>query len=331
MTESIWVVSRQDAGARLDKFLSHADRLRSRGRASTALERGKVFLNDLEVSTADGGRRLTAGDRIRLWMDRPGSAHRRGGGRATLEGLQIVYEDETIIVVNKPAGLLAVPLAARSDAPSVEEELVLHLRSHGKRRPLVVHRIDRDTSGLVVFAKRPDAQQRLKDQFRRREPERTYLAVVYGHPSPKSGSWIDDLSWDQKALVQKRAHPREEGSRSARSDYRVIESFRDTSLLEVGLVTGKRNQIRVQARLHGHTIVGERLYVEGSETRRSIPFPRQALHAFRLTFLHPITGRPLRFEAPLADDLADLLKQLRLSSEPFSGDRKSKQIRSPHG
>jgi 23S rRNA pseudouridine1911/1915/1917 synthase len=326
----IWVVSTKDAGARLDKFLAAGDRLQSRGRATSALERGKVFVNDVEAVFSDAGRRLVAGDRVRVWMDRPGSAHRRGG-RAKPGALPIIYEDEAIIVVNKPAGLLAVPLATRSDAPSVEDELVVHLRSHGKRRPLVVHRIDRDTSGLVVFAKRPDAQARLKDQFRRREPERIYLAIVYGHPAPRSGSWRDDLSWDQKALVQKRAHPHEEGGREARSDYQVIESFRDTSLIEVRLVTGKRNQIRVQARLHGHTLVGERLYVEGSDTRRSIPFPRQALHAFRLTILHPIDLHPLSFEAPLADDLADLVKRLRQGSEPFSGVPKSKEVRNPHG
>ncbi len=313
MSGTSWIVKAEDVGHRLDKFLAAADRLSSRGRATAALDRGKVFVNDVEVEMADAGRRLVAGDRVRLWMDRPGSAHRRGARRTKPGELRIIYEDEVLIVVNKPAGLLAVPLASRSDAPSVEDELVVHLRSHGKRRPLVVHRIDRDTSGLVVFAKRADAQMRLKDQFRRREPERLYLAVVYGHPSPASGSWRDQIVWDQRALQQKRAHPREAGAREAELDYRVVESFLDASLLEVRLVTGKRNQIRLQARLHGHPLVGERLYVDRDDRGANVPFSRQALHAFRLTFLHPIDSRPLTFEAPLADDLSELIRRLRSS------------------
>ena len=302
-----------DGGARLDKFLAAPGRLGSRGRASDALGRGKVLLNDIEAMLADAGRRLAEGDRVRVWMDRPGSAHRRATRTARAGELSIVYEDDVLVVVNKPAGLLAVPLASRSDATSVEDELVQHMRSHRKQRPLVVHRIDRDTSGLVVFAKRADAQTRLKDQFRRREPERVYLALVYGHPSPEQGTWRDRLAWDEKALVQKVAHPREPGGTEAISRYRVVERFRDASLIEVMLVTGKRNQIRLQARLHGHTLVGERLYVSGSEPHEAIAFPRQALHAHRLAFRHPVDGRPLRLEAPVPDDVADLLRTLRMS------------------
>ena len=329
--DSHWIVDEQSSGARLDKFLAAPDRLGSRGRASDALDRGKVFINDVEATSTDAGRRLTVGEQVRVWMDRPGSAHRRATRRAKPGELHIVYEDDVLIVVNKPAGLLAVPLAARSDAPSVEDELIAHLKSRGRRKPLVVHRIDRDTSGLVVFAKRSDALVRLKDQFRRREPTRVYLAVVYGHPSPRSGSWRDRMAWDPKALQQKRAHPRETRAKDARSDYRVIESFRETSLLEVRLVTGKRNQIRLQARLHGHTLVGERLYVDRADIKHEVSFPRQALHALRLEFRHPIDGRPLSFEAPIPDDLAGLLKNLRSNREPNAGVPESKGARFFHG
>src|SRR5207245_943773 len=147
-------------------------------------------------------------------------------------------------VVNKPAGLLAVPLARRLDAASVYDEIATYMRTRRRPRPLVVHRIDRDTSGLVVFAARPDAQQKLKDQFRRRTPERVYLAVVYGRPAPESGTWRDHLVWDQSALVQKETHPRDPRGKEAVCDYRVVETFDAASLLEVRLVTGKRNQIR---------------------------------------------------------------------------------------
>jgi 23S rRNA pseudouridine1911/1915/1917 synthase len=137
--------------------------------------------------------------------------------------------------------------------------------------------------------------------------------VVYGHPTPESGAWRDHLAWDQRALIQKETHPRDPRAKEARSDYRVLEDFHDASLLEVRLVTGRRNQIRLQARVHGHTLVGEQRYVYGPDVLRPIDFPRQALHAQRLGFEHPMTGQPLQFEAPLPADLLELLARLRKS------------------
>jgi 23S rRNA pseudouridine1911/1915/1917 synthase len=222
----------------------------------------------------------------------------------------ILFEDRVLLAVNKPAGLLAVPLPRRMDAPSVYRQLESYLRP-SKRRPFVVHRIDRDTSGTVLFAKDPRTQQALKHQFLRHEAERLYLAVVYGHPDPSSGTWRDRLVWDPNALIQKRTHPRDPRGADASCDYRVLEEFRDTSLVEIRLETGKRNQIRIQARLRGHTLVGEQRYVYGPDALRPIAFPRQALHAASLAIRHPQTGRELRFEAPLPQDLRDLLDTLR--------------------
>jgi len=311
--EGLWHIDGAAAGLRLDRFLAADDRLGSRRRVLRALERGKVLVNDAEVARADAGRHLVAGDHVRVWMDRPGTAHRRGTRAARPGELPIVYQDDAIIVVNKPAGLLAVPLASRSDAPSVQDELVAHLHSRGRHRPLVVHRIDRDTSGLVVFATRADAQARLRTQFRRHEPERVYLAVVYGHPSPRSGIWRDHLAWDRDALIQEETRPGDPRGQEAQSDYRVIEGFRDASLIEVRLVTGRRNQIRLQAALRGHALVGEQRYVNGPEHPRPIAFPRQALHASRLAFRHPVDNRRMQFESPVPRDLAGLLERLRQS------------------
>ena len=308
-----WHIDATAAGLRLDRFLAADDRLGSRGQVVRALERGKVFVNDVEAAPADAGRHLVVGDSVRVWMDRPGTAHRRGTRAARPGELPIVYEDDAIIVVNKPPGLLAVRLARRSDAPSVQDELAAHLRSRGRRRPLVVHRIDRDTSGLVVFATGADAQTRLRAQFRRHEPERVYLAVVYGHPSPASGTWRDHLVWDQGSLIQEATCPGDPRGQEAQSDYRVVEAFRDAALVEVTLVTGRRNQIRLQARLRGHALVGEQRYVSGPEHTRPIAFPRQALHACHLAFRHPVDNRRLQFEAPLPRDLAGLIERLRQS------------------
>jgi 23S rRNA pseudouridine1911/1915/1917 synthase len=313
MAGSEWTVAPGDAGVRLDKFLAAADRLASRARAVAALERGKVFLNGEEAAVAAAATRLSPGDRVRLWIDRPGSAKARPRPQQVAE-VTIVYEDEALLVVNKPPGLLAVPLERKANAPSVFDRLEDHFRSRGKRKPLVVHRIDRDTSGLVVFAKTIQAQQTLKDQFRRREPERVYLAVVYGSPSPPTGTWRDHLVWDEQALIQRETHPNDPRASDAISDYRVLESFASTSLIEVRLKTGRRNQIRIQARLRGHTLVGEKRYVFGPDALRTIQFERQALHAHRLSFLHPDDGRRLIFEAPPPADFAALVQRLSSSA-----------------
>ena len=312
MPPSQWIVEPADAQARLDKFLAAVDRLGSRARAATALERGKVFLNEREASPKDGPVRLKAGDTVRVWMDRPGSAKRTSRITAIsgAKNLHIVYEDDTIVVIDKPAGLLTVPLERREDAASVYELLQEHLRPR-KRRPFVVHRIDRDTSGLVVFTKDPRTQQALREQFKRHEPARIYLAVIYGHPDPRAGTWRDRLVWDTRALIMKETHPRDPAGKDAICDYRTIETFEGTALIEVRLQTGKRNQIRLQARLRGHTLVGEQRYTYGPDVLRPITFPRQALHARSLAFRHPIDDRPLTFESPLPGDLSALLARLR--------------------
>ena len=306
-----WTVSGGDAGLRLDKYLAAPDRAGSRARAADALERGKVFVNDREATLADAATRLAGGDVVRFWADRPGSARRRTTVSRERD-LPIVYEDDALIVLNKPSGLLAVPLPLRRrfDAPSVFENLKAYLRPR-RRRPFVVHRIDRDTSGLVLFAKSEAAQDALKQQFLRHEPERVYRAVVYGTPSPLEGTWHDYLVWDLKALIQKETHPRDPRGKEAISHYRVVEPLGAASLVEVRLVTGKRNQIRIQARLRGHMLVGEERYTYGPDELRTIAFPRQALHAYRLAFRHPEDDRPLRFEAPLPADLTALMERLR--------------------
>ena len=303
-----WTVPASDDGARLDKFLPQPERLVSRAKAFAAIDRGKVYVNDATVTAP--ATRLAGGDIVRVWIDKPGSAKRpvRPGLRGDLD---IVYEDEVLIVINKAAGVLTVPLERKRDVPSVYDQVEHYLRPSGRRRPQVVHRIDQDTSGLVAFAKDLASQERLKAQFKRREPERVYWAVVYGHPDPPSGTWRDRLVWDPKALIQKATHPKDPQGTDAISLYETMETFAAASLIEVRLETGRRNQIRLQARLRGHTLVGEERYTYGPETLRPIAFGRHALHARRLGFRHPIDDRPLTFEAAPPPDFADLLARLR--------------------
>lgn len=228
--------------------------------------------------------------------------------------LEVVFEDDLIVVVNKRSGVLAVPLERHPDALSVAALLDKRYRSHGKRRPFVVHRIDQDTSGLVLFAKDADSARFLTAQFRRREPLRQYLAIVYGRPEPAAGTWRDWLVWDRKALIQKPAAVGDPRGEEAISEYRIAEPLRGATLLEVQLTTGRRNQIRVQAALRGHPLVGERRYGESVRPAERIRFERQALHAWRLELVHPRGGR-IAFEAPVPPDFTSLLARLRPRQE----------------
>lgn len=310
-SDQTWDVAPEEQGQRIDKFLAAAERAGSRRRAVDALARGRVFLNGEEVEPAGGARELHAGDRVRLWMDRPGSAS-KVPRPSRHEGLDIVLEDDDLIVVNKPAGLLTVPLDGDSSAPSVLAVLWDRFRSHRTREPLVVHRIDKDTSGLVLFALHERARAALVAQFAQRTPERVYLALVNGHPQPASGTWRDRLSWDESAFVQRRARPDDPDGRDAECHYRVVTTFMECSLLEVRLHTGRQGQIRAQAQLHGHSLVGDRRYRprEGAPGH-DVRFPRQALHAQRLAFDHPTNGRRVECAAPLPDDLREFLEKLR--------------------
>jgi len=312
-----WTVDTAEAGQRLDKFLAAAGRAGSRSRSADALTRGRVFLNDAEMALADAARPLAGGDVVRLWIDRPGSASRAAGPRAR-HGLETLYEDDSLLVVNKPAGMLTVPLddaapytGKNPEGASVLDLLHQRFRSHGGRQPDVVHRIDRDTSGVVVFALTARTRAALVKQFADRTPERVYLAVVHGRVVPAEGEWHDRLVWDEEACLQRLARGDEAGAVDASSAYRVLEAFTDTTLLEVHLDTGRQGQIRVQAQLRGHALVGDQRYRDRTGTAAPIRFPRQALHAHRLVFAHPADRRRIEVEAPPPADFAKLLVTLR--------------------
>jgi 23S rRNA pseudouridine1911/1915/1917 synthase len=305
-----WIVTVEEAGLRLDKFLAAPSRAGSRGRATDAIGRGRVFVNGEEAAGDAGAQPLQAGDRVRLWTDRPGSAGRRRTHASRL-GLSILFEDDDLIVVDKPAGLLTVPPDDEPGAPSVLGLLASRFRSHAGRTPLVVHRIDRDTSGIVLFALNPRARSALVSQFARREPERVYLAVVQGRLEAPSGIWRDRLVWNQEACLQRPARQGDLDIKDAESEYRVLDSFGSCSLLEVRLHTGRQGQIRVQTQLRGHALVGDRRYADRPEASSPARFPRQALHASRLAFAHPRDGRRVEVMAPVPADLRRLLDRLR--------------------
>jgi 23S rRNA pseudouridine1911/1915/1917 synthase len=313
MTE--WTIGPDDAGGRLDAWLARRPEVASRARAREWLARGKVFLNGRELAFADAGAVLRPGDLVGLWEDRPGSARRAAREVAAARGrLRVAHEDRAVLVADKPPGMLVEPLPGDARAEVTLLDLVNdHLRAAPRARALVVHRIDRDTSGLVLFAKTVAAQAALKRQFERHAPERVYLALVRGRVRPSSGTWTDRLTWDKTRLVQTRSHPRDARAKDAVARYRVVEQFAAAALLEVSLVTGKRNQIRVQAGLRGHPVVGERQYLFGAVAAPpgAPTLGRQALHAARLAFEHPVTDARVEMTAPLPEDMARLIDTLR--------------------
>jgi 23S rRNA pseudouridine1911/1915/1917 synthase len=274
-----------------------------------------VFLNGDAVSSADAGRKLVARDRVGLWMDRPGTSHpRRREIVSSRVALKIVLEDADLLVADKPAGLLVEPLPRNESGEVTLADLVAdHLRSRVRTRPFVVHRIDRDTSGLVLFALNRGAQDALKAQFAAHSPERVYVAVVRGKVIPPAGTWRDRLAWDKDRLIQKRAHATEAAGKDAIARYKLVEQFDGAARIEVTLVTGKRNQIRAQAGSRGLPLVGERLYTFGAKPAGpdEPTLGRQALHAARLSFIHPSTGRRVTVSAPLPQDIRGLITLCR--------------------
>jgi 23S rRNA pseudouridine1911/1915/1917 synthase len=276
-----------DAGRTVQRLL-HERLGVSNAEAKGLIASGCVTRNRKTVGKPD--ERVAADDRLAVASE-PGRNYRsvppatRGG-----EGWRVVHEDDDLIVVDKDAGVLTVPTAAPV-GESLEEMLLASYRKRGHKKPTlhVVHRIDRFTSGLVVFARHHPAALALKGQFKAQTPERIYLAVAEGQVQPDRGRLTHALAEHPKSLKVHVVAKESEG-RAASLRYRVIERFPDATLLEVALETGRRNQIRVQLAAVGHPVVGDVSY-----GRPSLLIPRVALHAHRLAFESPRGRKRLRF------------------------------------
>lgn len=223
----------------------------------------------------------------------------------------IVHQDKDIIVVDKPAGLLAVPVPG-GNAKNLFDLVAEHMGKHGVRVGCV-HRIDRYTSGLMVFAKNKKSYDRLFEQFRDHKPERTYLAIVRGIVEDDEGVLEHHLKLINEGFRNIVVDPAEKDATPARLYYRVKERFHSTTLVEVKLDTGLKNQIRVQFEHIGHQLVGDRHYAREEEEEPLIN--RQTLHAYRLKFDHPRTGRKVEFEAKIPADMLRLIDRYRWEKE----------------
>jgi 23S rRNA pseudouridine1911/1915/1917 synthase len=219
--------------------------------------------------------------------------------------LEVVHEDADLIVIDKPAGLVVHPGAGNPDRTLLNALLA---RAPGLRnvpRAGIVHRLDKDTSGLLVVAKNVGAQARLAEQLASRSVRRVYLALVQGDP-PARGSIDAPLARD---LRQRTRMAVRRGGREARTHFRVLERFGGAALLECRLETGRTHQIRVHMQHLRHPLVGDTVYRRG--TRHAVHFARQALHAAELELVHPRTGRRMRWRAELPADMAGLIARLR--------------------
>jgi 23S rRNA pseudouridine1911/1915/1917 synthase len=221
-----------------------------------------------------------------------------------------LHEDSDLLVVEKPAGLLAVPTAER-EKDTLLSRVSLYLQHRYRRRPYVgvVHRLDRDTSGALVFARTREALRFLQERFRSHEIEREYLAIVEGQPAP-DGSFDAALAGDGTLRRRGVARPGERGKRAV-TRYRLLEKLRGSSLVSIELETGRTHQIRIHFAASGHPVLGDRVYRSPTAPPPPIEAPRQMLHARRLGFPHPRDGRFLRVESPIPEDFAGLVSDLR--------------------
>jgi 23S rRNA pseudouridine1911/1915/1917 synthase len=222
-------------------------------------------------------------------------------------GVPIVYRDESLLVVDKPPGLVVHP-APGHRGPTLVDALAGLAGGGEEARPGIVHRLDRDTSGLMIVARTEEAHRELSAQVKAREVERTYTALVEGHLASRTGTIDAPVGRDHRAPERMTVGGR--APREARTHFEVVETLPADSLLEVRLETGRTHQIRTHFAAIGHPVAGDPRY--GSEGRHGLK--RQFLHSSRLAFRHPFEGERLEFESELPRDLAGALERARTDS-----------------
>ncbi len=311
---------------RIDKFLSDRVGQLSRNRIQKGITEGAVRVNDQLVKSNYKVRPL---DEITIVYTR----YEQDDDRVLPEPipLDIVYEDEVVLVVNKPAGLVVHPgIGNRSGtlvnalAYHLTESDLPVLEGNPENRPGLVHRIDKNTSGLLVVAKTSDALTRLAKQFFDHTTERTYTALVWGQPKPQAGTIRFPIGRDRKDPTRYMVYEEDEGGKHAVTHYDMLEAMYYVSLVSCQLETGRTHQIRVHFKHLGHPLFGDDKY-GGDRIRKGTVhqkykqfvqncfdlMPHQALHAASLGFTHPVTGESMHFEAPLPDYFSQVLDKWR--------------------
>lgn len=307
---------------RVDKFLVARMEKSSRNRIQQAADAGCILVNGKAVKS---NYRVKPFDVVTIVMDRP---------RYELEiiaediPLDIVYEDESLLVVNKPPGLVVHPGHGNYHGTLVNA-LAYHFKDNpnydvNDPRMGLVHRIDKDTSGLLVIAKTPDAKTHLGKQFFNKTTKREYVAVVWGSPNPENGRIEGNIGRSLKDRLQMTVFPDGDMGKHAVTHYETIESFGYVSVVKCVLETGRTHQIRVHMKHIGHPLLNDARYggdqiLRGTTSAKYRQFinncfevcPRQALHARTLGFVHPETGKEMFFTSPMPSDMISMIEKWR--------------------
>jgi len=306
-------VGSEAAGGRLDAFVAGQLRDTSRTRIQRAIEDGDVLVNE---HTAKSSYRVRAGDRVEIDLPEPPPVELRPEPIP----LDVVYEDDDLVVVDKPAGLVVHP-GAGQEAGTLANALVYHFNrlsgSAGRIRPGIVHRIDKETSGLLVVAKNDVAHEKLSEQFHDREVFKLYVALVYGRVSDARGE-IEARLGRSRHNRTRMAVLRGGAGRAAHTVFEAADRYAEFTLLKVQIKTGRTHQIRVHLAHIGHPVVGDAVYGGGRENAVRDPLVkreirglgRHFLHSAQLAFAHPRSGHRLEFSSPLPPELRHLLARL---------------------
>ena len=294
-------VPEAENGERLDKFLTEKLPELSRSAVQRLIEKGLVTLAGLPVPSRH---KISGGEEFAVEIPPPEPLD----AEAEDIPIDIVYEDEHIAIINKAAGMVVHPAKGHAHGTLVNA-LLARLSGlsgiGGKIRPGIVHRLDKETSGLLAVAKNDEAHTALSDQLKSRTMGREYLAVIRGVITPPSGTINKPIG--RHPLYRKKMSVKTDFPRDAVTLYETVETYRAAALLRLKLKTGRTHQIRVHMAAVGHPLLGDTLY--GKEKSRLIG--RFALHAETLTLVHPATGETMRFTAPPPADFAELLEKLR--------------------
>jgi 23S rRNA pseudouridine1911/1915/1917 synthase len=290
-----------DTDKRLDVFLSERENRLARSQVQRMIEEGRVKVSG---KPRKSGYRLKEGESVLFDFDIPKDE------RPTPEkmSLNIVYDDDDLIVLDKPSGIIVHPGTGNAH-PTLVGGLLFCYPEIGKvgpaERPGIVHRLDKETSGLMVVARTVNAYRSLQRQFRERQVDKSYLGLVWGEISQSEGRFTWAIGRHRKH--GERMSIKTKKPRSAETHFKVMRKYREFTLLEIKPITGRTHQIRVHFAASGHPVVGDSRYGRKKEKVRS---PRLFLHAYRLAFFHPRTGRMMEFFSPLPKDLEEFLQKI---------------------
>ena len=316
--------SKGQSALRVDKFLMNLIENTTRNKIQQAAENGSILVNDVAVKS---NYKVKAGDIVRLVL-----AHPTYEQLLTPENipLDIVYEDDQLLVINKPAGMVVHPGHGNYSGTLVNA-LAYHFENlplNSSERPGLVHRIDKDTTGLLVVAKTEHAMAYLSKQFADKTSEREYIALVWGNIEEEEGTVEGNIGRHDTNRMRMAVHESDEKGKPAVTHYKVLERFGYVTLVSCQLETGRTHQIRVHMKHTGHTLFNDERYggdaiLKGTTFTKYKQFvdncfkvlPRQALHAKTLGFEHPITKEFLRFDTPIPQDLQECIEKWRVYSK----------------